>query len=93
MGLLQVMKDNPNYAVLMTTIRNGFPIALFYSINEGDESTGVHLHVEDSFVRTYKGEKCNWLKLTKEEKEQLEEQAYTSYTGALLKRGLGRCIV
>jgi hypothetical protein len=93
MGLSKLMKENPNYAVLMTTIRDGFPIALFYSINEGDTSTGVHLHVDDSFITTYKGEKCDWIQLTKEEKEDLEDQAFLSYTGMLLKAGLGKLIV
>lgn len=88
MGLSQVMKENPNYAVLMTTTRTGFPIAFFYTMNEGDESVGVKLHVEDSFIRTYKGDKCGWLKLTKEEIEELEYQAYSSYTNQLIKQGV-----
>lgn len=90
-GLLEIARTHTDHNMHRTTVKNGFPVIVFYLIHPGDSSVGVDRHIEDMFLVTQEGQLCTgWLELSDKEMERLEDEIFA---GAVVKtRYKQRCL-
>lgn len=84
-GVLALKEKHPTYNIHESTVKNGFPIVMLYSMHPGDPETGIAPHLEDYIIVTREGQSCEgWLLLSDHDIGTLEDEIFANAAVSML---------